>query len=350
MSRPEPKAERQWVLDGIKGLTAIVIVLHHATSYGPVSRAWDTLAPTLTSVLYDYGRMAVQVFLVIAGFLATQNLTRTTGQLSGLQAWHLVQRRYVRLAWPFAVALLLAMALAAISRPHLPDQDWLPQQAHWGQWLAHVGMVHSLMGIESLSAGAWYVSIDFQLFVVLTLVHTAVRPPWVPALVVTLTLASLWWFNLHSAWDNWAWYFMGAYGLGACAAYSRQSTSPMVWRTGIVIAVCVGMAIDMRWRVGLAGVTAWVLASAALNPSAPPYLKTFAGWLGQRSFAVFLVHFPVLMGLNAVWQSVSPSAHLVWAWLAALLLVSWLAAEMMWRWVEQAGPPQIGRRFKTPAP
>jgi hypothetical protein len=40
----------------------------------------------------------------------------------------------------------------------------LPGEPEFTQFLAHALLLHSVMGIDSLSAGVWYVAIDFQLF------------------------------------------------------------------------------------------------------------------------------------------------------------------------------------------
>ena len=74
-----------------------------------------------------------------------------------------------------------------------------------------------MLGIPSLSAGAWYVSIDFQLFALLAigaaaLHRKAAQPVWrspLPWAVAALTLASLAWFNRDGAFDAWASYFPG---------------------------------------------------------------------------------------------------------------------------------------------
>ncbi len=62
------------LIDMIKGVACATIVWHHLAFYGPMSDIAQPLAPDLMAWLYDYGRMAVQVFLVLGGYLAAASL------------------------------------------------------------------------------------------------------------------------------------------------------------------------------------------------------------------------------------------------------------------------------------
>lgn len=57
------------LVDALKAIASQLIVLHHLAFYGPMSDVAFPLAPSAISWLSEYGRMAVQVFLVIGGFL-----------------------------------------------------------------------------------------------------------------------------------------------------------------------------------------------------------------------------------------------------------------------------------------
>ena len=170
-----------------------------------------------------------------------------------------------------------------------------------------------------------------------------------PYALVALMLASLWVFNRWPHWDDGALYFFGAYGLGACAAYARASRRAQLWRLGMALAIAVSLLIEARWRVALAGATAGLLSVLPLQPPAPAWLSGACHWAGQRSFGLFLVHFPLLMGFSALWERLDlPAHHVGWA-LLALVLLSGLLADGLWRWVERPGPPMFAHRLKPPA-
>jgi len=105
-------------VDALKGLGCVLIVWHHLAFYGPMSDVVHGVAPALMDWLYSYARMAVQVFLVLGGFLAAVALA-PEGAASFQQPLRLILQRYRRLALPLVVAVLITVAVAALVRPWL---------------------------------------------------------------------------------------------------------------------------------------------------------------------------------------------------------------------------------------
>ena len=298
-------------IDALKAIASQLIVLHHLAFYGPMSDYAQSLAPELISWLSQHARIAVQVFLVIGGFLAAQALARD-GRLIDKPLFALIWRRYLKLALPYFGALLLALAGAAIARSlithaSIPDAPTLPQ------FISHVFLLQSVLGFDGLSAGVWYISIDFQLYVLtlalLWLAHRA-APQWPNAgllLVVALIFASLFHFNRDPEWDNWAIYFFGAYGLGAITYWSVRRNTASLWRLLIDAAVVAALLIDYRSRIAVALLVAMTLGLARYTGFIEnwPTSKAIA-WLGKISYAVFLVHFPICLVINAVFERFAP--------------------------------------------
>jgi len=327
---------RQLLIDGLKLIGAQLIVLHHFAAYGPLADAVRQIAPVPMSWLFDYARMAVQVFLVLGGFLAVQSLLPST--FTSFRSWLVTLiRRYQRLVLPFAVALVLAMASAALARLWLSD-DFIPASPHGWQLLAHLLLLQGVLDVEALSAGVWYVAIDFQLFVFLTLLlwlgyrlSQIMRiTKW---LVVGLMLASLFFFNRHDTFDNWALYFFGAYGLGAAAwwaSQSRHATVQLVCLAGVGV---IALALDFRLRIALAlcvalllGLTQWQSRTQRSEHRTHTLTKRVIHRLGQSSYALFLLHFPMLMLGNALFAKAglhSPQSAL------SVMLLCWLASVLL---------------------
>lgn len=149
-------------IDALKGIACVMIIWHHLAFYGPMSDVVYPFAPALTDWLYEYGRMAVQVFLVVGGFLAAGSLAPEGVAASG-QPVQLILRRYRRLLKPYLVALLVSVLVAALVRPWFNDPSVSAEPTVW-QLLAHVLLLQDVLDQEALSAGVWYVAIDFQLF------------------------------------------------------------------------------------------------------------------------------------------------------------------------------------------
>ena len=65
---------RSALIDCTKGLACAAIVWHHLAFYGPMSEVAHPAMPDVLDWLYEYARMAVQIFLVLGGYLAAASL------------------------------------------------------------------------------------------------------------------------------------------------------------------------------------------------------------------------------------------------------------------------------------
>jgi len=338
------KISRLSHLDALKAAASQLIVLHHLAFYGPMSDAAGILAPDLLGWLSNHARIAVQVFLVIGGYLAARSLA-PQGQPAIERPLALVWNRYLRLVMPYLAALGLAILGALIARAWASVES-APAPASLKQVLAHLFLMQNLLGYEALTAGVWYVAIDFQLYALMVLLlcigqgtgamNNRFRIPSL-ALVSVLTLASLYHFNLDSAWDDWALYFFGAYGLGALAYWaSRQQSGAWL---AIILFIGIGaLAVDFRVRIAAALLTALLLGCAGRWGGAG------LGWiesrplafLGRISYSLFLVHYPVCLVINAAFARYVGDAPLPNAF---GLFLAWggsiVAAALFHRHVEQ---------------
>lgn len=348
---------RQPFLDALKALASQLIVLHHLALYGPLARAARQAMPALIDWLTRETRIVVQIFLVIGGFLAA-NALAPDGRLATPNPLRRIKERYLKLAIPFIVALLISIACAAITR-RLCIDPFIPDAPTPAQLLAHTALLHDLLGFDSLSAGAWYVAIDFQLFTLLLSLLWLARRPGLDAgrqrtlglwLIAALAIVSLFHFNRQTEWDNWAIYFFGAYALGALAfrfsnppdagAPDRpDSPAGRFLMTLGALAAIVGLAlwIDFRTRILLAMITALTLAIARRNGFLARWPKSVLFvWLGRISYAVFLIHFPVLLIVNGLFVRMTaqtPAAGIFCAALAWLLSLG--AGALFHRYVER---------------
>ncbi|WP_229427985.1 acyltransferase family protein [Pseudoduganella dura] len=334
----------------LKAVAAQLIVLHHLAFYGPMADHARVLLPDTIDWLGDTARIAVQVFLVIGGFLAAKSLS--PGGHAGLAAPRAaIWRRYVKLAPPFVAATLLA-ALATAWAAAWMTHDSISAPATFAQLCAHAVLLHGVLGYESLSAGAWYVAIDFQLYAALALMlwlaGRAAGPSPTPRVVSYLVpcavaagiALSLLYFNLDAGWDDWAPYFFGSYGLGAMAWWAgdrdRKGGSVALLVALAVVPVLAALVVEFRDRIALALAVACALflfgraRTEARGPGA-----SVAGYLGRISYAVFLVHFPVCLVINAAFTRYAPAEP---HWQLPGMLLAWAtsvaAGAMFHRWVE----------------
>ena len=338
-----PAVSRMPLIDALKAVAALLIMLNHFASYGPLAVQGRQVLPTLFDGLYDYGRMAVQVFLVIAGFLAARTLSPHAAPLLR-SPWPLIGKRYRRLMVPYGAALLLATGSAALSRYGSDDPD-VPAAPSFEQVLAHLLLLQGILGFESLSAGIWYIAIDFQLFALFALLMALPLPRWVaPGLVLGLAAASLLWLNRNPGLDNWAVYFFGAYGLGIVAWWGTGPAKQRYWFYLVLAVAVAALLLEFRWRLCLALMVAVLLAGACNRGWlwTWPDIATL-NWLGQISFALFLVHYPVLLLVNTAYASLGvDSVMLAGFCLAMGVVLSIAAADLFHRTVESRGIDKSG--------
>ena len=332
-------------IDALKALAAQVIVLHHLVSYGPIARAAQEALPLLADLAHQYGRFAVQVFLVVGGFLSARALS-PRGQALQAAVPELLWRRYLRLVLPFLAALALTLGTCGLIASSWPEM--VPTNIGLGQLLAHALLLHDVLGYEALTVGAWYVAIDLQLFAVLVGLMWLARRGWRhpsrlfvgPLLVGGFVLASAFVFNRQPELDAFAPYFFASYGLGALVHWLGLWRHRRAGLVLLAVAVAAALWIDWRGRLALALATALWLAwaetrQAESRPLLPTgWTQTLAAWAAP-SYALFLLHFPVLLLTNALMTQLpaaSPEIGLV------LLVATWVLANCLavpfHRWVE----------------
>lgn len=319
------KKSRLPLIDALKAVASQFIVLHHLAFYGPMSDFTHRLWPDLVEWLSQDARMAVQVFLVISGFLSARALA-PQGVARFDAPWQLIRSRYIKIVLPYLAALGVAVVCNEVARLWMTHDTIGAPPGLW-QFITHALLLHSLLGHESLSAGVWYVAIDFQLFVLFVLALWASRTRSMAlALMAALGLASVFFFNRDAAWDNWALYFVGAYVLGVFAYWLGADVfgSRGRWLSlGVVLATLLALGLDFRERLLLALLVALLLALALRGQwlSRWPQSRVL-GYLGQISYSVFLLNFPVALVVNAAFTRFAPAdpvvqtVGVVLAWLA----------------------------------
>lgn len=331
-------------IDALKAVCCLLIVTHHLAIYGPMSDIAYPLIPALIDWLREYGRMAVQMFFVIAGFLVAAKCTPQGLSLVATPI-RLIQQRYLRLIIPYLAALTLAIGCAALARMWMHHES-IPAAPNVSQLLAHIFLMHNLLNQDVLSAGIWYVAIDFQLFVLTILllwisnqVHHQYPSLYMLSLFlfISLTTSSLFFFNRDSYWDETALYFFGSYGLGILIYWASISKHQILWFIVLIALILAALAIDFRSRTALAGSVMVILGLAQYygvlgSNRIPSYLT----YIGRASYSIFLVHFPVSLVVNAAFFKFlphQPAIHLFGLLVAigasivtGILLFNWLEA------------------------
>jgi peptidoglycan/LPS O-acetylase OafA/YrhL len=172
-------------------------------------------------------------------------------------------------------------------------------------------------------------------------------PFWI-AVGITLSLLH---FNLDSEWDNWAPYFLGSYGLGLMAWWAsdprRRPGAVALMLVMVLLPTLTGLLVDFRSRIALAlAVACALLLFGRTRTSSQGRVWSAINGLAKISYAVFLIHFPVCLLVNAAFTRFVPAvpeaqaAGMLIAWAASLA-----AGAVFHRWVEAP----LGRVFEIAA-
>jgi peptidoglycan/LPS O-acetylase OafA/YrhL len=276
-----------------------------------VAFAWF---PNVIGLLFDHGLLAVQIFLVVGGYLNAKSWIRALSQAD----FHFFSRlwsRYQRLVIPLLAALSFTVAMTALVRPYF-DHPSLSDSPTPFQVMAHVLLLQDVLFVEAFSAGVWYVAIDFQLFA-LAVLSAALAHRWQSwtgqgsvvrkalGMWLALTLASFFIWNLNPLGEIWGTYFFCSYGLGLCVGSWRWAGFNVNHRMLALMLFLLGVLAWLyqpRIRLAVAVAVAVLLALYEATDCRPiPWLQS--AWiqaLSNGSYAIFLIHFGVSLVVSAV--------------------------------------------------
>lgn len=348
-ARPEPLP----LIVTLRALAALIIVWHHFALYPPLR---DWAAPLLGQTLdwfATHGR-ATQLFFVVGGYVMARSMSARQWNSRALSGF--VRERYIRLGLPYLAVLAIVLPVYLFARGWVPDAV-LGQPVNPLQLLAHLFFLQDILGYEPLSAGLWFVCINFQIGLLYAgllwlrdgpgreRVDTVGLGGW------GLSIFSLFHANLDTAWDVWALYFFPYFFIGVVVHRARRGGVAAAEFWLFLALLMAAMAFEWRWRLGIAAAVGLLLFSGDRFGfvSSWPRHRPIA-WLGQISYSLFLVHFPVLVLVGALWtrlgwnEPLNAVAGLIFAFLLSLV-----AAALFHRWIE-APAGRLARRFRPAAP
>jgi len=335
----KPPRLRLDYLDGLRGLAALYVVMHHAY-YGLTAEA--SLPPLVTKLTYwlYLGHSAVDIFIVLSGYCLMLPVVRS-GRLSG-GIGEFIRRRARRILPPYFAALGLSLAAIAL----LPAlRDLSHSDALWnvslpaftpGVIVSHLLLIHNFNPDwhSKIDYPMWSVATEWQIYFLFPLV---LLPVWkrlgaAAAVAVGFVIGLVPLFLFFDRFSGVSPQFLGLFALGLAAADLSFSPKPALarWRDGVpwgglsagLLAVLVLVSLKRSsWPEAVAmkdilvgAATACLLVACTRSLTRRHETATDqrpetrghgslalrlmesrpAVWLGTFSYSLYLVHAPVL--------------------------------------------------------
>ncbi|MBZ9752145.1 acyltransferase family protein [Deinococcus sp. HMF7620] len=295
MSTPHP---RVLAFDGLRGLLALAVVLSHvaALTFLP----GRTQPSSFDYLLWHFGAPAVDVFFVLSGLVVARSYVRRPA------LWPYLAARLRRLAPLGLLGAVLGLGLARPLAASLPA-DLAPHGLLPILTEPLTGL--DLQGVLTLGLGGWFeanrvnpplwtLAIELYASALLPLMVWAARRWGWTALLISLPLA----FGMVFVF--WPLMVMPLFLLGVLLALQPPQVParllPLVGVLGAGVLLCRHVLGSddayLRWLTAL-GAAGVLLALEGLQPAF--FQQRWAQWLGERSYALYATHFPVMVA--AVW-------------------------------------------------
>ncbi len=274
-------------LDGLRGVAACVVAAYHLQIfyYNGLSDFFGGVA----GWFFRWGWTFVDLFFLISGYIFAHVYLSGAGLRTARQLGDFAVARIARL-YPLHLTMLLIVAMLDWGRP----ENTLPI------FLCHLFMLQGLVpGADSGFVGpSWSISVEILCYILFALAACSGKRAltWISIALVALVVTKLAMLGLPGGpWG--ADYLIGGvlgFFIGQLLwqyreILARVPTIALVLILAIGVTINVGSYSPLLPLDLLAWPSALLLVLRIKTFEAPPFL-----WLGERSYGIYLIHYPVL--------------------------------------------------------
>jgi peptidoglycan/LPS O-acetylase OafA/YrhL len=308
-----PSVTRFSLIDGLRGGASLGVALFHFWKNPAFAVAREATPPALRKILGG-GRLGVEVFFVISGFVMAYTLRNAV--VTPRYAGAFILRRSLRLDPPYWLTLALALLAAKVSdvlvhRP-ISTTPELPVI------LAHLVYLQELLGYPHILLTFWTLCLEVQFYLLLlAFVWLSARVSRgtygvLHGLLALLSLAT--YCRLIPALPGLFLSYWFMFLVGCTVAWTSVGRLPL-WVPSCMAAGCVIVGLVL-WNPEpvIAGLAAGIVTAGVWRPYLMATLRAKPiQWLGRISYSLYLVHPLIGERLQNVGRRIHGD-HVGWAW------------------------------------
>jgi peptidoglycan/LPS O-acetylase OafA/YrhL len=332
-------------LTGIRALAALLVLGMHTEQNVPFGL--DSLLP-----FFARGYLGVDFFFVLSGFIITHvyfsSLASPNRSAVQIFLWH----RFIRL-YPIHITVLVGLVAIVSVAGAAGFTLNNPQEWQWNDLLWQITLLHAwgVTASPGWNAPSWSISAEWFAYLLFPLLAPAlmwIRERGIALLIAVAALAvtALLFAMAHWTLNTWVGApaltrVFGEFLCGAalCRAIALSHKSPLprgdTLATGAFVAFLFGASAGLQDFV-LVALLALTIFGTALSTG---YVTRILGsrplvWLGEISYSVYMVHFPILIVIRRFWEQLGfaqwqPAAR-IFAFMATVVLILALAAMLFY--------------------
>ena len=354
IENPTSGAPRNSVIDVIRGLAVTLVVLYH-----------------LPGKPMQAGLIGVDLFMVMSGYLVTRNLINNqVGWSQVIDFWRRRARRVIAPAMTLVCIVLLVRGFTLQLSPR--DDYWdgasaVGFVANWRFIASDTDYFRTVAGVSPFQH-LWSLSVEEQFYLVWPIVVLLIKKRLVE-FVLGVAILSFAWMAVLSYSDSFSRAYFGTDSragtllIGALLAICgeqfksiRVLYQPKSLEVLICIFVVVAFSISGMHRYMYRGgflVVALISAAIVLTAAncssnrevifSSRRLFQFLHYIGQRSFSIYLVHWPIFVMFSSSRVSLNRAVEII-----VLVIATFVCAEILYRSVEVRWTQRYGfRKFLT---
>ena len=320
--------QRSLLIDLLKIIGSQLIVLHHLVLYSPMAKIIETQLPDLVNFLFFYARLPVWSFLVIGGFLCAHLVDRRTS----FRWAHSIFKRCLRLLPLYFFSIFSVVIITIVWHPFIKDEPWVSPVPSLLSLFSHLLLLQDVIGEPAISAGAWYVSIDLQLFsLTLALIYLSrffyknIQIEMVACCIFLGALASLQIWSKEDRFEIYAFYFFNAYGLGLLAYLAKKSRLNFYFFLVLIFAHAIDVFIENSFKNTVILITALTVYLAGNVYDIKIRIARLVESASNTSHALFVSHFCVIIIFTGIWNLYELDGFVI---AGTMFFSAWVAATL----------------------